>query len=529
MKLQNKLIILICSVILLVIFILAVLFQHMLSVTLKEQIGMRALHVAEAVAEIPDIISAFSTPEPWKIIQPIVEEIRSKTGAEYIVVGNHEGIRYSHPIPERIGKEMVGGDNGPVLAGRAIISEAVGSLGPAIRGKVPIFDEKGNVIGIVSVGFLMEDIRKIIADYGKKIIWMGVLTLMIGAFGAILIARNVKKSIWGLEPAEIGALYQEKQAILESIIEGIIAVDAEGSITMMNQTAMRILDIPLDAKIAGLPILELIPNSRLMEVLKTGKSEYDQEILVNDQILIANRIPIFDHERHVIGAVASFRNKSELYRITQELSQVKRYADALRAQTHEYSNKLYVISGLLQLESYQEAIELISKESDTQQNLIRFIMKEIPDPFIGGLLVGKFNRASELKVELVIDSESSFKDIPEHIDREYLITIIGNLIDNAMEAVLPAEIKNKKVIVFLTDLGEELIIEVEDNGVGIPDSIADKIFELGFSTKEQDNRGIGLALVKRAIQRLNGQITYSSHSNKGTLFTVAIPKLKVSS
>ncbi len=524
MKLQSKLILVICSVILLVIIIMSSLFQSMFSATLKEQIGIRALNLAETIAEIPELIEAFSTEAPWGIIQPIVEEIRIKTDAEFIVVGNRDGIRYSHPIPERIGKEMVGGDNGPALEGKAIISEAVGSLGPSIRGKVPIFDENNQVIGLVSVGFLLEDVREITLSYGKKIILMGSATLLLGALGAILIARGTKRSIMGLEPAEIGAMYQEKQAILQSIHEGIVAVDLDGRITLINQTAKKILGIPEDEQFSNRNIRELVPNTRLIEVLRTGKSEYDQEVLIDDHLLVTNRVPILNPQGKVIGAVSSFRNKSELYRITQELSQVRRYAEALRAQTHEYSNKLYVISGLLQLESYQEAIELISREVDVHQSLIQFIMKEIPDPMIGGLLIGKFNRANELKVELEIDRESSFRDVPEHIDREHLVTILGNLIDNAMEAVLPTEVEDKRVTVFLTDLGEELIIEVEDTGIGIPSTLTDKIFELGFSTKATCNRGIGLDLLKRAVKQLNGHIAYSSEIDKGTVFTIAVPK-----
>ena len=183
-----------------------------------------------------------------------------------------------------------------------------------------------------------------------------------------------------------------------------------------------------------------------------------------------------------------------------------------------------MISGLIQLESYQEAIELITRESDIHQNLFQFIMKEIPDPMIGGLLIGKFNRASELKVQLEIDRESSFKDVPDSVDRSSLVTIIGNLIDNAMEATFENALPTKDVKVFFTDLGEDLIIEVEDNGCGISEEQAAAIFEMGFSTKSEENRGFGLALVKQAIERLGGYITFNRGTDVGTVFTVAIPK-----
>ena len=503
---------------------LAYFFQHMLSLTIKEQIGSRALTVAEAIAEIPAIRDAFSDDDPSKTIQPIVEQIRKKTGAQFIVVGNTEGIRYSHPVPTRIGKEMVGGDNGPVLQGKSIISEATGTLGPSLRGKTPIFDTQGKVIGVVSVGFLIEDIKEINLQYRNKIIFVVFSMILVGIFGAILITNQLKKAILGLEPKQIVSLYQEKQAILESIKEGILAVNANGIITMANHTAVQILGLPIGTDITGKMIHEVLPISRLMEVVQSGESEVDQEMLIGDNEVVVNRIPIFDHRNQVIGAVASFRNKSELYRLSQELSQVKRYTEALRAQTHEYSNKLHMISGLIQLEHYQEAIDTIQREANVHQNFIHFIMKEIPDPLIGGLLIGKFNRARELKVELELVQDSSFRDLPEHLDRSHFVTILGNLIDNAVEAVLATEQQQKKVKLFFTDISDDLIIEVEDNGNGISETIGSNIFEIGFSTKAKSNRGFGLSLAKQAVEQLNGYITYETYPEEGTIFTVVIPK-----
>ncbi|MFD0698811.1 ATP-binding protein [Paenibacillus sp. GCM10027628] len=525
MKLQTKLILIICSLLFFVIVSLGSIFFYIMTTALEDQIGTRALKVAETVADIPEIRQAFQTSDPSAIIQPIAESIREKTDAEYIVVGNREGIRYSHPLPDRIGKEMVGGDNGPVLEGHSIISKAVGSLGPSLRGKAPVFGESGNVIGIVSVGFLTEDIDTITQAYQSRIELISMIVLVVGLIGSVLIARNVRSSIHGLEPKEIGELYTEKQAILQSIREGIIAVNREGIITMANRYALQLLQLPIHAKITGRHIEDFIPNTRLYEVVRTGEAEFDHEMLIGDHEVIVNRVPIINRKNNVTGAVSSFRSKSELYRLAEELSQVRRFAEALRAQTHEFSNKLYVISGLIQLESYQEAVELISREANVHQNWVQFIMREIPDPMIGGLLIGKFNHAQELKLTFEIDHESSFADIPEEIDRNMLVTIIGNLIDNAMEAVLAGGDQTEPYVkLFLTDLGKDLIIECEDRGIGIPDEVGDAVFEKGFSTKEGEHRGIGLALVRHAIGKLNGYMTFHKNPVGGTIFTVAIPK-----
>ncbi|UKS30800.1 sensor histidine kinase [Paenibacillus sp. HWE-109] len=526
MRLQTKLILIICSLLVFLVFSLGGIFYYLMKTALEEQIGTRALKVAETVASMPEIQHAFSLQDPSSIIQPIAEAVREKIDAEYIVVGNREGIRYSHPVLDRIGKEMVGGDNAPVLAGKSIISKAIGSLGPSLRGKAPVFGDQSQVIGIVSVGFLTEDIELVTDKYQTRIELISLLVLVVGLLGSVLIARNVRRSIHGLEPKEIGALYTEKKAILESIREGIIAVNQEGVITMANRYALQLLELPVTAKITGRHIEDVIPNTRLVEVVRTGQAEFDHEMLIGDHEVIVNRVPIIERKSSVTGAVSSFRSKSELYRLAEELSQVKRFAEALRAQTHEFSNKLYVISGLIQLESYQEAVELITREADVHQNWVQFIMREIPDPMIGGLLIGKFNHAQELKLTFEIDHESSFRDIPASMERNLLITIIGNLIDNAMEAVLAkGNHDDRYVKLFLTDLGDDLIIECEDRGIGISEETGGNVFVKGFSTKAGEHRGIGLALVQHAVGKLNGYITFHKNPEGGTIFTVAIPKL----
>ncbi|WP_054025143.1 sensor histidine kinase [Bacillus sp. FJAT-28004] len=526
MRLQTRLILLIGSLLFIIIIALTFSFERILVTTLQKNVGASALKIAKTVALMDVISNAFEEENPSAIIQPIVEKIRMETDAEYIVIGNKEGIRYAHPLPDRIGKEMIGGDNGPVLNGESIISEAVGSMGPSLRGKTPIFNDQNEVIGIVSVGILLKDIEQSAVTYRNAMIIFAAIALMVGSGGAIVIANSVKRSIHGLEPEEIGLLYQEKRAILETIHEGIIAVDTEGTITLVNQTALKLID-PLERmEITGQHVRDVIPESRLLEVIKSGQAEIDQEMTINDSSVVVNRLPIFDHQHRVVGAVSSFRNKSELLRLTEELTQVKRYTEALRSQTHEYSNKLYTIYGLIQLESYQEAMDIITHETDVHQNLIHFLLQEIPDPIIGGILIGKFNRANELKVKLEIDPKSTFKTIPDDLNRNHLVTIIGNLIDNALDAVLDNNDENRTVKVFLSDVGKVFTIIIEDNGSGIKEDAAERLFELGFSTKNEDHRGYGLAIVTQAVQQLRGHISFQSRSQEGTIFTVVIPKEK---
>ena len=526
MLLHTKLMLVISILIISIGGIFEITFKNILETHLKDEIGSKALSVAQTIANMPEIQEAFQADKPQSVLQPIAEGIRKQVGAEFIVIGNRNEIRYTHPNPDRIGQKMVGGDNVRVFKGESVISASTGTLGPSLRGKAPIF-RQGEVIGVVSVGYLQTDIEKKVSKIQKQILAATFLILIGGLLAAIFISLNIKKAIFGLEPKEIAWMYQEKHAILESIHEGIIAIDTNGQITVVNETAHKILDVPNETLLRGKRIEEVLGNTHLLEVVRNGQAEYDKETIILGDIYLVNCIPIYNKKGDVIGAVSSFRNKSELAHLLQELSHVKAYAEGLRAQTHEYSNRLYTLLGLIQLGSYKEAIDFISKEVDVAQGFIQFLMKEIPDPIIAGFILGKISLASELKVNFLIDRESTFKDIPNEISRDLLVTIIGNLVNNAFEAVRENDKEEKRVLLFLTDIGKELIIEVEDNGKGIDSKNNDQIFKEGFSTKNTNsNAGIGLSLVQNAIHSLGGSITFSSNVGEGTIFTVAIPKIK---
>ncbi|MDM5220603.1 sensor histidine kinase [Peribacillus sp. NJ11] len=524
MRLHTKLMLGICTLIILMGGIFEVIFINILENNLKQETGEKALSVAQTISLLPEIKQAFRNDNPSVIIQPIAEKIRRQIDAEFIVIGDENEKRLSHPDPNLIGKKMVGGDNGEVWNGKSIITESTGTLGPSIRGKSPIM-ANGKVIGVVSVGYLQDDIEKEVSRIQRKIVWTISFILIGGLLIAFFISFNIKKAILGLEPKEIAWMFQEKHAILESIHEGIIAIDVHGRITVVNETAHKILHIPKDIMLRGQKIEEVITNTHLLDVVSTAQAEYDQEFMIDGEIFLASRIPILNGQGEVIGAVASLRNKSELSNLLQELSHVKAYAEGLRAQTHEYSNRLYTLLGLIQLGSHKEAMDFISKEVDVTQGFIHFLMKEVPDPIIAGFILGKVSLASELKIDFTIDRESSFKDIPSEIDRDLLVTIIGNLINNAFEAVRENEREEKRVSLFVTDLGKELIIEVEDNGRGMNSDVTERIFQNGFTTKNhQTNSGIGLSLVQEAIDGLGGSITFSTKEGEYTIFTVAIPK-----
>ena len=343
---------------------------------------------------------------------------------------------------------------------------------------------------------------------------------LLGIVASIFLGNNVKKSIFGLEPREIALLLEEKNAIIDSLKEGVIAIDKNKKITLVNKEAKKILNY--QEEIIGKEVEQIIENTRLPRLLQTGQAEYNKEQVINNTIILTNRIPIKVGDE-VVGVVASFNKKNEVQRMAEELTGVKRFVEALRSQNHGFMNRLHTISGLIQLREYDKAISLISKVSSEKQEITSFIINKIKVNEIAGLLLGKFDRANELKIELKIDSKSSLRRKYSAEFKNSLLTIIGNLINNATESLNDINLKKKKIYIGLFEEQEGLKIIVEDNGKGIPERLQTKVFERGFSTKTGNSRGIGLDLIQRNIKLFAGKIELKSIVGQGTKFTITIP------
>ena len=494
----------------------------LVSSILEEYIGRNALNVSKTVSLTTVVHEGLKNKNSTQI-QLYAESVRKATGARFVVVGDHEGRRYSHPVPERIGKLMVGGDNPRALErGEAYVSKAVGTLGPSMRGKVPIFANSGKVIGVVSVGYLQETVESVTEGYLQRVLLWVFGLFLLGGIGTWLIARNVKQSIFGLEPVEIARLFRERNAILDSIREGVVAINDKGQVTMLDHEAAKILKIPPESGI-GTSIESILPQTRMLEVLKSGEEQFDQEMIIGGIEVIVNRVPIWQNDR-VAGVVSSFRRKDEIDRMAQELTQIQEYSEVLRTQTHEYSNKLHTLAGLIQLGSHQEALDLIGRETSGYQELLGTLAETVPEPLLSAIILGKYNRAQELRIIFQLDPESRMIDIPKKINRGKIVTILGNLLENALEAAQENTSGKRMVQLSMTDFGNDLIFEVEDSGSGIEDESVDLSLQHGFTTKSGTGRGIGLSLVHENLKYLGGHLTVVRSSLGGMRFTIYIPK-----
>ncbi|KAB7707273.1 GHKL domain-containing protein [Bacillus aerolatus] len=508
-------------IVFLTILFVSMIFSLMLDEVVKMSLGNQAMTVAKMTAQKEEIIQAFEKPNPSLTIQPIAEEIRKSTGAGYVVIGNKQNIRYSHPQAKYIGKEMGTSSSQALEKGASVIYEGTGISGFAVKAKTPIYNKKGKIIGVSSVGFLTNEIEKRINSYRLKLFQFSIFIVIAGIIGAVIIAKRIKRLIFNLEPEEISFLFKEKEAALESIRDATVAVNKFYEITSINKRARELLKddrIERGGKVVNSRLIRIIES-----VVMTKQSLVNQKFLVGHQLYMIDASPIVQKQQ-TSGAVLTIRPESEIEQMTNEVSKIKSISDNIRAQNHEYLNKLNTIYGLITLEQYDEARELISDEVKERQDTVVFLTSSVKDPFIAACLLGKINRSKEMKVQLGIDENSNLEHIPSSLNTKMFVTVLGNIIDNAMEAASGTKGEQAEVKVSFTDYGNDIIFDIEDNGAGIPDEWQEKIFAEGFSTKEGENHGLGLAIVKRTIEVLHGEVYLSASDLGGAKFTIAIPK-----
>ncbi len=511
---------LVCTVVIFSLLVTDILISHNVERTTEDSQAEKAKTIAHIVANDSIVIDGLIGKADTAAIQTYTNRILKNTGVQFIVVMDMNGIRKSHPNPQKIGHHFIGGDEGPALKGKEHVSLAEGTLGISMRVFVPVFSETGEQLGAVAVGISADNVKERVKE-SRHIIYIGVgVGVLVGIIGAILLARHIKKSLFGLEPHRIAKILEERNTMLQSVKEGIIAVDKEANVTLINNEAKRLFKKSgLEEDFIGKDVELYMPNSRIKEVLQTGEVQLNEEQNIYGITIVTNRVPLYV-KGEIVGAIATFRDKTEIRKLAEELTGIRLYAEALRAQSHEFMNKMHVVLGLTHMKQYEELQKYISGMVSEHQYEIGGIMKRIKSPVFAGFLLGKLSYAREKNIKLIISEDSYMPEIADESITHELITIVGNLIDNALEAVANCE---KKQVEVKIQYGDTLIITVQDTGKGIQEEEIGALFTKGYSTKG-DNRGYGLYLVTESIQRINGEIHVYSLVGKGTTITIEIPK-----
>ncbi|MFG3549600.1 ATP-binding protein [Streptomyces sp. NPDC047725] len=493
------------------------LFLAPLGDQLDDQAMRRALAIAQTTAQQPQVVRDLrgTPPTPGGPVQREAERIREATKAEYVVVMDRHGVRWSHPDPARIGS-VVSTDPGQALAGREVMEIDDGTLGRSARGKVPLRDADGDVVGAVSVGIAYDSVRARLIHAIPGLLAYAGGALAVGALAAWLISRRVQRQTRDLAFSDIAGLLAEREAMLHGIREGVVALDRDGRIRLLNDEAQRLLGIGGEA--VGRSPDEALGAGRSADVLAGRVTGTDLLTVRGQRVLVANRMPTGDG-----GAVATLRDRTELEQLGRELDSTRGLIDALRAQDHEHANRMHTLLGLLELEMYDDAVEFVGEVVGDHRATAEQITERVRDPLLAALLVGKATVAAERGVTLWVSDRTRLPD--RLVDPRGLVTVAGNLVDNALDAVAGAP--HARVEVELRAEGRAVTLSVRDNGPGIPADHRELVFAEGWSTKEPPahrQRGIGLSLVRRFAERQGGSATVGAAHGGGAEFVVVLPE-----
>lgn len=382
-------------------------------------------------------------------------------------------------------------------------------------------DENGQATGIVMAGLYLRSYHRTVLRVLLSYLLITLFALGIGSLLSVRFSERVKRELLGYEPDAFRQLFLQRMDILDALDEGLMAIDEHSMITYMNRAAADILKIKVKDAI-GQPLKTVYPRSTMARVLQTGKSEYNIGLeSIKHVSVISDRMPLW-RDGKVEGVIAIFRNRTEVTRLAQDLTGVQHIVGALRAYTHEFTNKLHVILGLLQLGEDKQAEEYVLHLTQTRAHSIGYISERIREPSVAALLIGKVYRAAELGIRFVLDPASELHGDGRYLPASSLITILGNLIENAFDSLRNApETVQKEVTVSIREGEHGMLISVDDSGAGIAADKLDRIFERGFSTKGE-GRGTGLSLVKETVDAFHGTIRVESEPGIGSSFIITV-------
>ncbi|MBJ8378980.1 two-component system sensor histidine kinase DcuS [Citrobacter cronae] len=521
MKLGTTVILMVSAVLFSVLLVVHLIYFSQISNMTRDALADKALAVARTLANSPEIRQGLMKKPEESGIQAIAQAVNKSNDFLFIVVTDMKSTRYSHPEAQRIGQPFKGDDILLALQGKENVAINRGFLAKALRVFTPIYDEHHRQIGVVAIGLELSRVTEQINNSRGSIFWSILFGVLVGLLGTWVFVKVLKRILFGLEPYEISNLFEQRQAMLHSIKEGVIAVDECGEVTLINQAAQELLDYHKSQDDAQLSTLSHAWSQVVdfSQVLRDGTPRRDEEITVKDRLLLINTVPVLSNGK-IIGAISTFRDKTEVRKLMQRLDGMVNYADALRERSHEFMNKLHVILGLLHLKSYKQLENYILKTANNYQEEIGSLLGKIKSPVIAGFLLSKINRTSDLGHSLVISNESQLPENSNEDQVAVLITVLGNLIENALEAL--GQEPGGEISVSLHYRHGWLHCEVNDDGPGIAPEHIEHIFEKGVSSKGTE-RGVGLALVKQQVESVGGNISVESEPGVFTQFFVQLP------
>ncbi|MFF2024825.1 ATP-binding protein [Streptomyces sp. NPDC058171] len=501
------------------------LFTYLSNAHQAEQSARRqAEAAARAVAASPSVREAVDDADPSRALQPYAARVQRDTGVDFVTIMAPDGIRWTHPDERRIGGSFLG-HTGPALRGETFTETYTGTLGPSVRVVTPVRANAsgGPIVALVSAGITVDRISARVRDQVVALLAVAAGALVLGGIGTYVINARLRRSTHDMNAAELSHMHDYHQAALHAVREGLLMLDGQRRVALLNDGARELLGTGADA--VGRSVADLGLPPPLTGALLSAEPRVDELHLSADRVLVVNTQPVSSGEQR--GTVVTLRDHTELQSLMGELDSERGFTQALRSQAHEAANRLHTVVSLIELGRVEEAVEFATAELELAQTLTDQVVAAVAEPVLAALLLGKAARANERGVELLVSPDSRIDDglLPPSLPARDLVTVLGNLIDNAVDAAQGTG--QARVTVTARAADGELLLRVRDTGAGVDPAHAEAIFDRGWTTKPSagraPGRGLGLALVRQTVHRYGGTLTVSASPSGGAEFTASLP------
>ncbi|KMS91419.1 MULTISPECIES: sensor histidine kinase [Streptomyces] len=487
----------------------------------EDAAARQATAVARSIADSPSVREAIRTPDPTARLEPYALQVMRDANVDFVTIMNPSGIRWTHPDKNQIGKRFLG-NIGPAQHGRTFTETYTGTLGPSVRAVTPISDN-GRIVGLVSAGIKVETISARVQDQVAALLGVAGVALLLGAVGTYVVNARLRRHTHGMNATELSRMHDYHQAALHAVREGLLMLDGRYRVALINDGGRELLGVGPEEDVVGRSVVDLGLPAPLTGALLSSEPRVDGVHLTASRVLVVNTSPVSGGEHR--GTVVTLRDVTELQSLMGELDSERGFTQALRSQAHEAANRLHTVVSLIELGRAEEAVEFATAELELAQALTDQVVAAVSEPVLAALLLGKTAQANERGVELVVSPDSRLDDglLPESLSARDLVTILGNLIDNAVDAAQGSVRARVTVTAYAT--AAEVVLRVSDTGPGVDPAHADLVFQRGFSTKpaEPGGRGLGLALVRQAVNRHDGTLTVAEAEEGGAVFEVRLP------
>ncbi|MBV7700722.1 sensor histidine kinase [Streptomyces sp. TRM70350] len=485
----------------------------------EDAAGRQAMAVARSIADSPSVGEAIRTSDPTAALQPYALRVMRDTDVDFVTIMNPRGIRWTHPDPNQIGGRFLGHIE-PALRGQSFTETYTGTLGPSVRAVTPVHDGS-RIVGLVSAGIRVEAISERVRGQLTALIGAAGGALVLGAVGTYVVNARLRRHTHGMNAAELSRMHDYHQAALHAVREGLLMLDGQYRVALINDGGQELLGVT--GGVVGRSVAELGLPGPLTGALLSSEPRVDEVHLTADRVLVVNTSPVSGGERR--GTVVTLRDVTELQSLMGELDSERGFTQALRSQAHEAANRLHTVVSLIELGRAEEAVDFATAELELAQALTDQVVAAVSEPVLAALLLGKTAQANERGVELVVSEDSRLDDglLPPSLPARDLVTILGNLIDNAVDAA-QGSVRARVTVTAYTE-GGELVLRVADTGEGVDPAHAELVFQRGFTTKQAGpgGRGLGLALVRQAVHRHGGTLSVAGAVGGGAEFEVRLP------